>query len=206
MFVASRFMREKFIENGLPTEKMELLGFGIDTAWAANLPPRRFGSPLRIGFIGAFSPHKGAHILVEAFRRLNAGGRARLDLHGRRDFAPPFGDELKAAAAGVEGIHFRGAFPHQEIARVLGEMDVLLAALAARLPVIVSDMGGLTELVRDGENGLVTPAGDTAALGAALGRCLREPNLLPRLSRAVPPVKSIEACADELLARYPAAR
>ena len=220
MFVASRFMREKFIENGLPTEKMELLGFGIDTAWAANLPPRRFGSPLRIGFIGAFSPHKGAHILVEAFRRLNAGGRARLDLHGRRDFAPPFGDELKAAAAGVEGIHFRGAFPHQEIARVLGEMDVLvipsvwyensplvlLTALAARLPVIVSDMGGLTELVRDGENGLVTPAGDTAALGAALGRCLREPELLPRLSRAVPPVKSIEAYADELLARYPAAR
>src|SRR3989338_5595635 len=220
LLVASRFMREKFIENSLPAEKMELLGFGIDTAWAGKLPPRQFGSPLRVGFIGAFSAHKGAHILVEAFRRLKAGGRARLDLYGRLDFAPPYGGELQAAARAVEGIRFRGAFPHQEIARVLGEMDVLvipsvwyensplvlLAALAARLPVIVSDMGGLTELVRDGENGLVTPAGDTAALGAALGRCLREPNLLPRLSRAVPPAKSIEACADELLARYPAAR
>jgi len=157
---------------------------------------------------------------VEAFRRLDAGGRARLDLYGRLDFAPPYGDELQAAARGVEGIHFRGAFPHGEIARVLGEMDVLvipsvwyensplvlLTALAARLPVIVSDMGGLTELVRDRENGLVTPAGDPAALAAALARCLGEPELLPRLSRTLPPVKSIETYADELLARYPAAR
>ena len=220
LLVASRFMREKFIENSLPAEKMELLGFGIDTAWAAELPPRQFASPLRVGFIGAFSPHKGAHILVEAFRRLKAGGRARLDLYGRLDFAPPYGDELQAAARAVEGIRFRGAFPHQEIARVLGEMDVLvipsvwyensplvlLTALAARLPVIVSDMGGLTELVEDAGSGLVTPAGDAEALAAALARCLGEPELLPRLSRGRPPVKSIGTYADELLARYPAAR
>ena len=220
LLVASRFMREKFIENSLPAEKMELLGFGIDTAWAAELPPRQFASPLRVGFIGAFSPHKGAHILVEAFRRLKAGGRARLDLYGRLDFAPPYGDELQAAARAVEGIRFRGAFPHQEIARVLGEMDVLvipsvwyensplvlLTALAARLPVIVSDMGGLTELVEDGGSGLVTPAGDAEALAAALARCLGQPELLPRLSRGRPPVKSIGTYADELLARYPAAR
>lgn len=220
MLVASRFMQEKFIENGLPAEKMELLGFGIDTTWAANLPPRRLGSPLRIGFIAALAPHKGAHVLVEAFRRLHAASKARLDIYGRLDFAPPYGDELQAATRGVEGIRFRGSFPHQEIARVLGEMDVLvipsvwyensplvlLTALAARLPVIVSDMGGLTELVRDGESGLVVRAGDAEALAAALGRCLGEPELLPRLARAMPPVKSIETYADELLARYQSVR
>lgn len=224
LFVASRFMREKFIENGLPAEKTEFLGFGIDTAWAEKLPPRQFaspesGKPLRVGFIGAFSPHKGAHILVEAFRRLPAG-RARLDLYGRLDFAPPYGEELQAAARSVEGICFRGVFPHQEIERVLGEMDVLvipsvwyensplvlLTALAARLPVIVSDMGGLTELVEDGVSGMVTPAGDAEALAAALKRCLDERELLPRLARGMPPVKNIETYAEELLARYPAAR
>src|SRR3989304_5417044 len=159
---------------------MGVLGVGIDPAWATELPPRQFGSPLRVGFIGAFSPHKGAHILVEAFRRLKAGGGGRgRPLRPAPLPPPPRRRAPGRRAPGVEGIRFRGAFPHQEIARVLGEMDVLvipsvwyensplvlLTALAARLPVIVSDMGGLTELVRDGENGLVTPAGDTAALG-----------------------------------------
>src|SRR3989304_7169331 len=90
---------------------MGVLGVGIDPAWATELPPRQFASPVRVGFSGAFSPHKGAHILVEAFRRLKAGGRARLDLYGRLDFAPPYGDELQAAARAGGGIRFRGALP-----------------------------------------------------------------------------------------------
>lgn len=219
LLVASRFMRDGFAENGVPTERMEVVGFGIDTAWAAGLPPRHFGSPLRVGFIGAISPHKGLHVLVEAFRRLGANKQARLDIYGRLDFAPPYDDQVKAQAAGMDGVEFRGTFPHQEIARVLSGLDVLVipslwyentplvlhSALAARLPVIVSDMGGLVEIVRDGENGLVARAGDPAALAAALERCLREPELLPRLSRQMPAVKSIEAYADELLTRYDAA-
>ncbi|MEE8201147.1 MAG: glycosyltransferase family 4 protein [Candidatus Acidoferrales bacterium] len=214
--VASRFMRERFAENRVPTERMELVGFGIDTRWAASLTSRRFEGPLRIGFIGAIAPHKGLHVLVEAFRRLKAGNQARLEVYGRLDFAPPYGERVQGQASGLEGIEFRGTFPHQEMGRVLSELDVLVvpsvwyentplvlhAAQAARLPLIVSDMGGLVEMVRDGENGLVVPAGDAEALAATLERCLREPGLLPRLSRQMPPVKTIEAYAEELLARY----
>lgn len=224
LLVASRFMQQCFAENGIPSERMELVGFGIDTAWAQKLGPRRFQAPLRVGFIGAISTHKGPHVLVEAFRRLQAGEpdsgeRARLEIFGRLDFAPPYGEQLTQLAAGVPGIEFRGTFPHHEVARVLASLDVLvipsvwyensplvlLTALAARLPVIVSDMGGLVEMVRDGENGLVVPAGDPAALAAALKRCLEDKELLPQLSRQMPSVKSNETYADELLVRYQAA-
>lgn len=216
LLVASRFMQQVLAENRVPTERMELLRFGIDTAWATGFEPRRFTPPLRIGFIGAVSPHKGLHVLIEAFRQLGAGEQAQLDIYGRLDFAPPYGDEVRAQAASVSGIHFRGTFPHQEIGRVVSRLDVLVipslwyentplvlyAALAARLPVIVTDMGGLVEIIRDGENGLVVPADNPAALAAALERCLREPELLPRLSRQMAPVKSIQTYADELLALY----
>ncbi len=216
LLVASRFMRDRFVENGLPDELMEVVGFGIDTGWAARLPPRRFNHPLRIGFIGAIAPHKGLHVLIEAFRRLKAEARAELHVYGRLDFAPPYGDQVRALAATSKGIRFHGTFPHQEIGTVLGELDVLVipsvwyentplvlwSALAARLPVVVSEMGGLTEIVRHEENGLVVPPEDPAALARTLERCLREPELLPRLSEQMPPVKDIETYADELLARY----
>ena len=216
LLVASRFMQKTMVENGIPTERMVLLPFGLDTGWAASLPPRRFKPPLRIGFIGAISPHKGLHVLVEAFQLLAAGQRARLDIYGRLDFAPAYGEHVRERTAKTSGICFRGTFPPQEIGRVLSELDVLvipslwyentplvlLSALAARLPVIVSDMGGLVEMVRPGEAGLVVPAGDPAALAAALDRCLSQPSLLPELSSRALPVKSIRDYADELQRIY----
>jgi glycosyltransferase involved in cell wall biosynthesis len=47
---------------------------------------------------------------------------------------------------------------------------VAAQALAAGLPVVASAIGGLAETVCDGENGLLVPAGDAAALAAALAR------------------------------------
>lgn len=219
LLVTSRFMRERLVENGVSAERMEQVSFGIDTAWAASLVPRRLQSPLRIGFIGAIARHKGLHVLVEAFRQLGAGKHARLEVYGRLDFAPPYGDQVRSLAAETSEIEFRGTFPHQEIGRVLSGLDVLVIpsvwyentplvlwmALAARVPVIVSDMGGLVEIIRDGENGLVVPCGDPEALAAALDHCRRDPELLPRLARQIAPVKTIQTYADELLARYEAA-
>lgn len=216
LLVASDFMRQAFVRNRVPAERMQLVGFGIDTSWAAGLEPRRAHSPLRVGFIGTISPHKGLHVLLQAFRRLGAGTRAQLTIYGNVEQIPAYGESVKAQAAGESEIHFRGTFPHHEIDRVLGEMDALVipsvwyentplvlnSALAAKLPVIVSDMGGLVELIRDGENGLVVPRENPEALAAALERCLREPELLPRLSRQMTPVKDTRAYVDELVSIY----
>lgn len=216
LLMASRFMQKTMSGNGISTERMVLLPFGLDTAWAGGLRPRRFKPPLRIGFIGAISPHKGLHVLVEAFRQLGAGQRARLEIYGQLDFAPPYGEHVRERAAGTSAIRFCGTFPPHEIGRVLSELDVLvipslwyentplvlLSALAARLPVIVSDMGGLVEIIRHGENGLVVSAGDPAALAAALQRCLEESSLLPDLSDRTSPVKSIGTYGDELQRIY----
>jgi glycosyltransferase involved in cell wall biosynthesis len=58
-------------------------------------------------------------------------------------------------------------------------------ALACATPVIASNVGGLREVVRDGENGLLVPPEDPDALAAALGRLL-DPELRARLGDAGP--------------------
>ena len=59
-----------------------------------------------------------------------------------------------------------------------------LEAFAAGLPVVGTAMGGSEELFADGENRLVFPAGDAAALAEAVERLMREPGLAERLARA----------------------
>jgi glycosyltransferase involved in cell wall biosynthesis len=60
----------------------------------------------------------------------------------------------------------------------------ILEAMATGLPVIASDVGGVPELVIDGETGLLVPPGDPDALAAAIRRLLEDPPLAHRLGEA----------------------
>ena len=55
--------------------------------------------------------------------------------------------------------------------------------MLAGLPVVASDVGGVGEAVVDGETGLLVPAGDPAALAAALRRLLADPGLRERMGQ-----------------------
>ncbi|MDD5658005.1 MAG: glycosyltransferase, partial [Elusimicrobia bacterium] len=59
-----------------------------------------------------------------------------------------------------------------------------LEGMAAGRPVVASRVGGLPDLVADGETGLLVPPGDAGALAAALGRLAGEPQFAARLGSA----------------------
>jgi glycosyltransferase involved in cell wall biosynthesis len=84
-----------------------------------------------------------------------------------------------------------------DVAELLAQADVfvlssrseglpisILEAMAAGLPVVASDVGGIPELVVDGETGLLVPAGDPDALAAALRRLVEDGELRRRLGAA----------------------
>lgn len=82
---------------------------------------------------------------------------------------------------------------------------VALEAMACGTPVVASDVGGLSFLVRDGETGFLVPENDPAALAACLGNLLRDPKLRARLgARGVEVAKHYAwaRIADQIEALY----
>ncbi len=123
---------------------------------------------------------------------------------------------LRELAAGDDRITFYGAFSREEIGRVLSEIDVLVVpsrwyenapgvvfeAFAAKVPVVATDLGGLSECVRHGENGLLFALEDASDLARQLRRMGEEPGLLEELRAGIGPVKTVEEYADELEELY----
>lgn len=142
---------------------------------------RRSGPRRHLGFVGTLAPHKGVHVLVEAFRGI-ASPDLTLDLHGSLVAHPAYVASLRRQAVGDGRIRFRGPFPEGEQEAVLGALDalvlpsvwwettglVLLEALGAGLPVVASRIGGIPDVLRDPRAGLLVPPGDALALRAAL--------------------------------------
>ena len=62
----------------------------------------------------------------------------------------------------------------------------LIEAAAAGRPVVAVDVGGVADIVRDGDTGFVVPADDPAALAERLGQLLRDPELRARMAAAAP--------------------
>jgi glycosyltransferase involved in cell wall biosynthesis len=95
--------------------------------------------------------------------------------------------ERQAHALGI-GSQVRFLGHREDVPRVLHESDLfvlpsrseafpngVVEAMAAGLPVVASDVGGIPELVADGRNGVLVPVGDSARLAAALLRLIDEP-------------------------------
>jgi glycosyltransferase involved in cell wall biosynthesis len=134
--------------------------------------------PPEVLYAGRLSEEKGVLELVEATRGMNlvvAGdGPLRARVPVARGFVP--NDELQALYARAAVV----ACP----SRREGFGVACLEAMSHGRPVVATDVGGLRDLVVDGETGLVVPTRDPAALRAALERLLGDPELRRRLGAA----------------------
>jgi glycosyltransferase involved in cell wall biosynthesis len=122
--------------------------------------------------------------------------------------------QLEARAP--ERVTFLGAQPREQVLELFRAADASLLSsawenfphgvvesLAVGTPVISTDIGGVAEVVRDGENGLLVPSGDPPALAAAIARYLGDPALQERL-RAAAPASLGAFAADEVYAKLEA--
>ena len=191
--------RELAAEDGVPPRLLHLAYNGIDSArfrpggFRAALPwaePR-----LVIGVACALRPEKGLGTLLEAFACLRRSfSEARLLIVGS---GPVEGDlRNRAAELGLGATcHFEPAV--EEVAPWLRAMDIfvlpslsealsnsLMEAMACGCCAVASAVGGNPELVENGKTGLLFPAGDTAALAAALESLTARPALRSQLAEA----------------------
>ncbi len=184
VIAVSQFIRSLLVETGVPADKIEVIPDGIEIPREAFSPENRAQARARqgwndqdflIGQIGAFAPEKGQDIAVEAMRWL-VGRRpqVRLLLVGH---AP---EELQARLRGQsesarERVQFLGHI--EDLTPFLAAIDVLimpsraeglgsaaLMAMAHGVPVIASRVGGLPEIVADGQTGWLIQPGSASAL------------------------------------------
>jgi glycosyltransferase involved in cell wall biosynthesis len=166
---------------------------------------------LVFGYVGTIADYKGVAALVEAFRGL-PGESLALEIHGELAWFADFVAELRALAAGDARIAFLGAFDPRRSHEIHPRFDALVVPslwyenapvtiMEARregLPVIATDLGGMREAVRDGEDGLLFPRGDVAALRECLRRFAEERPLRERLRAGIRPPRA----AEEMVADY----
>ena len=213
----SQITRDLLTSNGIGAEKIEVSHYGIETSYIHSAPKKRnLRSPLRLGFNGTLAPHKGCDILIRAFKSLPPEADATLTIHGNLQRFKPFVEELRRLAGEDERITFAGAFAREKVGQVLSEIDVLVVpsrwyenapvviyeAFAAGVPVVATNLGGLTESVRHEENGLLFELEDARDLAWQLRRLLEEPGLLEKLRSGIGPVKTVEEKVDELERLY----
>ncbi len=140
-----------------------------------------------------FRPDTNLDVVVRAFARVHAEEpRARLLLAARGGPTRDAIEELIDSLALREAIKIQ-VVAHADLPRVVGSSDVLvsmaisdstpaslLEAMASGLPVVCGAAPSIEEWVPDGEGGTIVPAGDEAALTAALLALLRDPELRQR--------------------------
>jgi glycosyltransferase involved in cell wall biosynthesis len=147
----------------------------------------------RLLFVGRLAPEKGVSTLVDA-AALAGSADLNLVLIGDGPLRPRIERAIRDAGLGAR-VHLAGFATQRVVAGAMAHSDALvlpsiaeelgmaaLEALQAGLPVIASRTGGIPDVVRDLENGMLVAPGDSAALAAAVERFLGEPELARKLS------------------------
>jgi glycosyltransferase involved in cell wall biosynthesis len=212
----SRFAMAKIAEYGLEARRMVHLPFGLDQS-QLSATRRNDTTPLRIGYLGQFAPHKGVHLLLDAFQRLNKQcNTCELVLHGRISSETPYERKLLQRAQADPAIRFAGPYANTDVGQVLAPLDVIVVpsvwyenrptviveAHATGTPVVATRLGGMAELIRHNENGLLFEPGSAAGLAEQLQRLIDEPTLLPSLRQGIEPVATVEEETAKLTALY----
>jgi glycosyltransferase involved in cell wall biosynthesis len=182
------FARRKFIEGGLPPEKIMVKPNFLHTD-----PGLGEGRGEYALFVGRLSPEKGIKTLLTAWERLE--GKLRLKIVGDGPLAP----EVEEAAERYEGIEWLGRQPGNRVVAMMKDATilvfpsvwyegfgmVLVEASAVGLPVLASNLGGMRSLVDHGRTGLHFRPGDPEDLAAQINWVLAHPAELERMREEV---------------------
>jgi len=218
LFVApSATLLERYVEWGIPRERLLLEDYGRLALPAADDPPRPAPHDT-LGIFGQLNPYKGIDVLLRAIRAL--GDQApQLRVHGANlDLQEhSFRDEISSLLEGAgDKVSVLGSYPPERAGELMAEVDwvvvpsiwwensplVIQEAFARRRPVICSDIGGMAEKVTDGVNGLLFRAGDADSLAKTIRHALTTPGLWERLRGGIPPQHSMSAHAAVLTDAY----
>jgi glycosyltransferase involved in cell wall biosynthesis len=198
-------MREEIIERGVPAQNVIIVPNGVSEEFLRPLPD---GAALKaslgiqpgehvVGLVSSLVAHEGIGTLLEAVKILNDRGvRTRALIVG--DGPERTALQRQAAALGLDAI-FTGRVPSTRVRDYHAVLDAFVVprtpdrvcqlvtplkpveAMASGLPVVVSSVRALSEIISDKQTGLLFPPLDAGALADQLQQVLDHPELRTKL-------------------------
>jgi len=186
---------------GIPVNSIHVIPFGA----TVSIRPceKKADKPVKdILYVGRLIERKGVTYLLDALPKIAERADVHLHIVGDGDRA----DELKQQVQQMglsQQVSFHGVVSNEQLEQLYRDADVfvlpsivdgrgdteglgivLVEALAFRTPVVACDVGGISDVIRNGETGILVPEKDAEALAAAVLQLLDNPELALRLVNA----------------------
>jgi len=191
----SKYLAQVFTGSGFDGRKFRVVNNGIDIGRFRSIRRHR-GSKVRFAFVGSILPHKGVDNLLAAIANLKNRDKISVYLVGKGDM-----DFIKYCRYIIKRfsldntVRLTGAVDNRDIHRIYRNIDALILpslwpencpvsimeAMACRVPVLASNIGGIGELVKDGFNGMLFEYNDVDSLARCMERIIDNPALIERM-------------------------
>jgi glycosyltransferase involved in cell wall biosynthesis len=198
VITVSLSIQETLIEGGVRPDLVQVIYEGVDLDWIdthQSASVLKVGERLKVGTVAYLSPEKGHHVLLEAAARIiSRFPEVVFVLVGKGESMSELREKIRELDI-EDHVIFTGF--RDDIEALMKEFDIfclpslseglssaILVAMASSLPVVATRVGGIPELVVDGESGVLVPANDARQLAAALGQVLESQSLRRRLGQA----------------------
>jgi len=217
----SNMLAERFIEWGLPKEKVCVIQNGTE---AGGIAPHRAitktESRNRFAFFGQISPYKGTTLILDAVKTLVQHGvnDFSVSIHGNVSLqTEEFQKAFAAKLASSEGkAQFHGVYTPESLPKLMQDVDwvvvpsiwwensplVIAEAMRHKRPVICSDIGGMAEKIQHGVNGLHFAVRDSFSLAEVMKKAIADTSIWDKLVKGINSPSTIQECVDEYTVLY----
>ncbi|MGA1823649.1 MAG: glycosyltransferase [bacterium] len=210
----SKAVKKIFEKHGIEKEKIIVNQLGVKSVEWLKKKERRFKRyPIRFGFLGHLGPIKGAQLIVKAAQAIspNKGTFLFYGSANKEDISD-FKDNTKE----LTHCQYIGRYDYRWLEDVFNSFDILiipsicqetlgmigLEAQAAGMPVIASNIGGMTDYIHNNINGLTFETGNTGQLSLVIQSIIDNPGLIEKFSKQAITPKTIAENSLEIFDYY----
>ena len=202
--------------NNVSSEKITVIRQGLCNPSNIEIKKEKKNNEVvKVVFLGRLDPTKGIEILIKTWRSLPKL-TATLDIYGISQKGDRYKEYLLKLAENDSRIKFKEPVKADEVVITLAKYDllavpsqisetgpmVILEGYAAGIPVIGSNLGGITELVQHNVNGILVEANSISDWGNKLENICQNPQLLEELVRGISPPETMVEVSEKMAEIY----
>ncbi|EST11984.1 glycosyltransferase [Sporolactobacillus laevolacticus] len=214
--IAPSFFLAKMFQKEFPELDIKVINYGINKEKCIqNNTVYTKDQRLTFCYAGSHYYHKGLHVLIKAFLSPKVE-KAKLKIYGSGN-DESYNNMIRESSKNGN-IELCGVYDEMDVGKIFSGVDVLIVpsiwhencpfvvyeALACGLPVIASDVGGITEIIDDCRNGFIFPRSNSEKLTKILRKLIKEPKLLNRIKNNIKneKVRTVQEEANEYFNLY----